>query len=318
MSDKGKPKRPNNVVIWGDDIGMTNLSCYSRGLMRYRKMNRNRLAVAVLCCVLVAIGAGTTRAEVSAQDGFAPDGSAQLHIEIAPYAWIPATGGSIKLGSGAAVNIGQGMPTVSQITSALKGAFIGFGQARYGPWSGEIDFQWVSAATSKDLSPGPLGVSRSLNLRTSLVRVAPGIGYEVYNGAIGSVPATLDARVGLAWFQMSETLNLDATGQLGRQRVSTLSDSSSFAQPWVGFRVAIYPWPRWRFEVGGLVQGFGVNGGSWGWGASADATWAATDWLNLIAGFRALNTERFPGSSRAVRSVNLTAYGPLIGLSFTF
>jgi arylsulfatase A-like enzyme len=26
-------ERPNIVVFWGDDIGITNLSCYSDGLM---------------------------------------------------------------------------------------------------------------------------------------------------------------------------------------------------------------------------------------------------------------------------------------------
>jgi arylsulfatase A-like enzyme len=29
-------EKPNIVVIWGDDIGITNLSCYSDGLMGYR------------------------------------------------------------------------------------------------------------------------------------------------------------------------------------------------------------------------------------------------------------------------------------------
>ncbi len=26
-------KKPNILVIWGDDVGITNLSCYSDGLM---------------------------------------------------------------------------------------------------------------------------------------------------------------------------------------------------------------------------------------------------------------------------------------------
>ena len=29
-------EQPNILVIWGDDIGITNLSCYSDGLMGYR------------------------------------------------------------------------------------------------------------------------------------------------------------------------------------------------------------------------------------------------------------------------------------------
>ena len=38
------PKKPNILVIWGDDIGISNLSCYSDGLMGYRTPNIDRLA----------------------------------------------------------------------------------------------------------------------------------------------------------------------------------------------------------------------------------------------------------------------------------
>jgi arylsulfatase A-like enzyme len=46
MADKGKQaaKKPNILVIWGDDIGTTNLSCYSHGLMGYHTPNIDRLA----------------------------------------------------------------------------------------------------------------------------------------------------------------------------------------------------------------------------------------------------------------------------------
>src|SRR5437899_1121645 len=36
--------KPNILVIWGDDIGISNLSCYSHGLMGYRTPNIDRLA----------------------------------------------------------------------------------------------------------------------------------------------------------------------------------------------------------------------------------------------------------------------------------
>ena len=39
-----KAKKPNILVIWGDDIGITNLSCYSHGLMGYQTPNIDRLA----------------------------------------------------------------------------------------------------------------------------------------------------------------------------------------------------------------------------------------------------------------------------------
>ncbi|MBO9718313.1 MAG: arylsulfatase [Pseudoxanthomonas sp.] len=41
----GAPKKqPNILVIWGDDIGISNLSCYSHGLMGYQTPNIDRLA----------------------------------------------------------------------------------------------------------------------------------------------------------------------------------------------------------------------------------------------------------------------------------
>jgi arylsulfatase len=41
---ESQPAKPNIVVIWGDDIGITNLSCYSDGLMGYRTPNIDRIA----------------------------------------------------------------------------------------------------------------------------------------------------------------------------------------------------------------------------------------------------------------------------------
>jgi arylsulfatase len=37
-------KKPNILIIWGDDVGITNLSCYSDGLMGYRTPNIDRIA----------------------------------------------------------------------------------------------------------------------------------------------------------------------------------------------------------------------------------------------------------------------------------
>jgi arylsulfatase A-like enzyme len=39
-----RPTKPNFLVIWGDDIGITNLSCYSDRLLGYRTPNIERIA----------------------------------------------------------------------------------------------------------------------------------------------------------------------------------------------------------------------------------------------------------------------------------
>src|SRR6476469_2780972 len=36
--------KPNILIIWGDDIGQSNMSCYSNGLMGYRTPNIDRIA----------------------------------------------------------------------------------------------------------------------------------------------------------------------------------------------------------------------------------------------------------------------------------
>jgi arylsulfatase len=41
---KSKQQQPNILVIWGDDIGITNLSCYSHGVMGYQTPNFDRIA----------------------------------------------------------------------------------------------------------------------------------------------------------------------------------------------------------------------------------------------------------------------------------
>ncbi|HEY4370079.1 MAG TPA: arylsulfatase [Steroidobacteraceae bacterium] len=44
MAKSAKGGKPNILVIWGDDIGISNLSCYSHGLMGYRTPNIDRIA----------------------------------------------------------------------------------------------------------------------------------------------------------------------------------------------------------------------------------------------------------------------------------
>jgi hypothetical protein len=36
-------EKPNILVIWGDDIGQTNISAYSRGMMGYKTPNIDRI-----------------------------------------------------------------------------------------------------------------------------------------------------------------------------------------------------------------------------------------------------------------------------------
>jgi hypothetical protein len=231
--------------------------------------------------------------------------------------WLPASNTNFSLGPRGGINgnATTGVPTAAQLKNTLHGAFMGYALARYGPWSSELDIDWVSASEGKT-AIGPRGNALHLSTSASLVRVAPGFGYEVARGAIGGMPATLDARVGFAWLHSSASI-----GSL-EEPLGGVSDSGSFVQPWLGARAAIYPSPRWRIELGALAQGFGVSGGSWGWGASLLASYAVTDWMVITGGIRALKTSRDEDNTgplgSGTRSIDLLAYGPILGVGFRF
>jgi hypothetical protein len=279
-------------------------------------MRRKQSAVAALFFLLGS--AAAAQAAVSPQDGYTADGTPTLHYEMAAYLWLPATDAQILLGNGAQADISNGVPSLSSLLHVLKGGFLGAGVVRDGHWSGVLDIQYIDVAENKGLPALLPGVTRNLKVGVSYVRVAPGVGYQLYNGFMGTTPATLDGRIGFSWLQLEESLKLDQMGPAGNTRIGDLDHTSSFMQPWMGLAGAVYPWDHWRFQVEGMVDGFGVSGGSWGWGAAALLTWAANDWLNLSAGYRALHTDRDESPAGIVQSVNLTAYGPVASVGFSF
>lgn len=277
-------------------------------------------------CAAVACLAGLASSPAKAQfftnhDGYSADGKYRVQVELSPYVWLPATSGSVhfaspRVGSINSGNFSTGIPSASEIAETLHAAFMGAGIVRYGPFSGEIDIQYVDAGQSKTLFTGPNGAEFRIHASASLVRVAPGFGYQVYSGNLLGVPASADARVGFSYFSSSQTLKGEGNLQ------GEFSTSGSFVQPWLGGRISFIPTPRWRVELAALVQGFGVDGGSWGWGASLIGSYALNRWASLDLGFRALKSEREQGNRDTLaasrRSLSITAYGPVLGVSFRF
>jgi hypothetical protein len=197
---------------------------------------------------------------------------------------------------------------------------MGFGVVRYGPYSVETDLQYVSASGKKTFFVGPRGLERGLNADVSYVRVAPGLGYTVWAGDAAGLPTAVDARVGFAYF--STWNKLAGLNDIRRTGGGGFGFDSDFIQPWLGGRLTVVPAPRWRIQLEALAQGFGVDGGAWGWGAMLSAAYAINSWATVDLAFRALNTDRAegdqdtPGSSR--RSLDFTAYGPVLGFGFRF
>jgi hypothetical protein len=275
------------------------------------------VAAVTLLSLLLAANPAVAQS-FSANDGYAADGSYKLQVELTPYLWLPRTQTNFSLGprGGISGTTSTGIPTAQQLANSLHGAFMGYGLMRYGPWSTELDIDWITASQGKNPFIPALGRTANLSVSATVLRIAPGFGYKIYTGELGAMPFTVDARAGFAVFDWSAKIGSE--GNL----LGGVSDSSSFVQPWLGTRLSLYPAAKWRIELAALGQGFGVGGGSWGWGASALVSYAITDWIAITGGYRALRSSRSEESPRSIlpatRSLDLLAYGPILGIAFRF
>jgi len=283
--------------------------------------NRRRLSCIAAAATLCGIGLGSpARAQYfSKDDGFTADGRWQVQTELMPYVWVPGVSGSLHMGNprGSNIDFNSGIPSASTLAHTLRGAFMGAGLVRYGPFSTEFDLDYVAVNQSTNLPTLNAGRSNRVNVSASLVRFAPGLGIEAYRGDIAGVQTIVDVRAGFAFFASGQAIKGEGDLQgLGR------SGSDTFIQPWIGARATFIPSPRWRVMVNGVYQGMGVDGGSQGWGATVIASYAVTGGMDVSIGFRALESARaeapgnLPGSDR--RSLSILAYGPLLGVGFRF
>ncbi len=207
-----------------------------------------RTIASVIGCLVLAVAAGPARAQLSANDGYAADGSYKLQVEITPYLWLPATDTKFDLGPNSRISgsVSSGVPSAAKLASSLHGAFMGYTLVRYGPWSAELDFDWVEATSNNKFVSGPLGNTIGITAGASMVRVSPGLGYQFLNSTVADMPVTVDARAGFAFFHWDATI---ASG------TPSLNGNSSFVQPWLGGRLAVYPAPQWRVTLDAAVPG---------------------------------------------------------------
>ena len=283
--------------------------------------SRYSSSIALALC-LAALASTPARAQYfSNRDGYTDAGGYRVQVELDPYFWWPGFTGSVNYATPIANSrlpnaFDTGLLSPSDIAHILHAAFIGDGLVRYGPYSAEMDIQYLSASQSQDLPSGPMGRDLRVNSALQLLRVAPGVGYQVYAGNVYGVPTSVDARAGFSFFASWQ----DYTGEEDLAGLSS-SKNTNFVQPWLGTRADFILSPHWRIELGGLVQGFGVDGGSWGWGASGGISYAVNEWFSVIAAARALDTERFGFGRNTLgvrRSIHLTTYGPIFGVGFRF
>lgn len=72
LEAQAQEKKPNILIIWGDDIGYHNISAYNHGIMGYRTPNIDRIAREGRCARMPMVN---SRARL----GVRPSCSANIH-----------------------------------------------------------------------------------------------------------------------------------------------------------------------------------------------------------------------------------------------
>jgi len=273
-----------------------------------------RLILAVAGVAVGGLTAGPAAAQFSARESYTPDGAYQFSVELTPYLFLPAVDARIGLKRSAFdASVSQGIPSIARILSSLRMAFIGDALVRYGPYSAEIDIQYVDAFQKRKFPPGPLGREVTLKNDVSMVRVAPGIGYQMLPTDADS-HLTLDARAGFQYF------STDVSSGFENSPFGGISRSTSTAEPWLGLRGTYYASPDWRIVSEVAATGFSVNGGSWGWNGRLAVSYLIASWFDVSLGFFAMQTNEPNGGglAREARSLHLLSYGPVLAVGFRF
>ena len=244
-------------------------------------------AVAPVLAACLAF-AQPAQAQFSTRDGYAPDGTYKVSVELTPYLFLPNLDATVGMNRPASVPGGGGTTSynvfrdahtvASHLRENLIAGFLGYGLVRYGPFSLEANTQYISGQRTTPINT-PLPNLPVVNMvtRTSFMAVSPGLGYQVWpqdaNSQIG-----VDVRAGAAVYQVWSTVGL------GNLADAQASSSPGYVQPWAGARITYVPFPDWRITADAAMTGMGAAGGAWGWNGRINVSYLISD--HRLAGYQ--------------------------------
>jgi hypothetical protein len=249
-------------------------------------------------------------------EGFSDNGAAKFTFEVTPYLYLPHSSVTVGLDrpSQQDVTVGRGRPTLAEALAKLSFALDCDCLVRYGNFSAETDFIYVSLKqTTKVPALPPVLPEASLTNKIKVLFISPGLGYRVFSS--DSYKIALDARVGFTY----GALTSDSEFQLG-QFSRSASPTISYAVPWIGERFTYYPSRRWRLENDFSITGLSANNGTIGYTGRLSASYAVNKLFNVQFGYAVQETHRNPdlrpdGTSHALSAL---LYGPVVGFGFRF
>jgi len=214
------------------------------------------------------------------------------------YYWSASIDGDLTV-DGDEIEIDGGDDEGTSSDPALYG-FLGQFEASRGPWSVVFAPIFVTVATTGDESAG---ASADVEIDAQV--------HELF--------VTHDLAGGWDWLAGARYYELETEVQLSVGGVPTGAPDSiqSWVDPIVGVRGRGQFSDDWSWDLRGDIGGFGL-GSEFAWNASALVGYHFSSSVGAHLGYRALSVN-FNDSSGADRAeFDLTMYGPVIGISFSF
>jgi len=216
----------------------------------------------------------------------------------APYYWSASISGSLAI-DGQDVDLegggdgGLGPP-------ALLG-YLGHFEAHHGPWSFCFAPIFINASDMAGGQPPTTDANVTIKAQVHEAFVAHefGQGWEWMAGAR---------------YQQLET---DMDLSVGGIPTSSHESSKTWTDPIVGLRYSTQLGGDWSLHTRADIGGFGL-GSDFVWNASALARYKFTELFGMTLGYRALSFDFEDGSGAGRVTYNLSMFGPIIGVSFSF
>ena len=249
------------------------------------------LAVGTLLSSTAVAGTQTadknpTVAEVPADSGWT--------FRLAPYAWVTAIDGDVRLGPlSAPVDI-----SMADTLEDLDMAWMGLIEASYGRWSFGLD--GVYGKTSQDI-PGGGRVFRSFRFEQKQWILTPTISYRVVDTTGYHMDIIAGARFSI--FEAELTGRLSGGGQIAASR------DADWVDPIIGIRGQKDFNEKWFFRYNGDIGGFGASS-DLVWQAFAGVGYNLCDSASIAVGYRGLGLDYEKGGF----ALDTVSHGPVLGL----
>jgi hypothetical protein len=182
---------------------------------------------------------------------------------------------------------------------ALSG-FLGHFEAQHGPWSFVLAPIFVQADMHGEQAPA---TDADLTIHAQVHEAF--VAREIVPG--------FEWMLGARYQELETDMDLSVAGQ----PVGSHDSTRSWVDPIVGMRYHSTLGGNWSLNARGDIGGFGV-GSDLAWNASVMVGYQVSSLVRLHLGYRALNVDFEDGGDSQRLAYDLSMYGPILGVAFSF